>query len=677
MSVLRNVQKRILPRKLRRADLIALVAVVVFLVLAGSKVQRIAAYQATAQGHLRSMETMIADPATVTTPAGMKSLAAELWQTEAALAGMKAELGPLLVLGPRLAWLPVIGGDLGQAGPLLDMAIALTGAGALACEGVQPAIETLAAPPPGDTSEGSLDPRLFSALEAGHTRFLEAARLLGEAEAYREALDPDSLSPGLARYVQRLDRYLPRLHAAIHMALAAPTVGPVLLGFDSPRRYLVLAQNNYETRPTGGFISAAGLLCADGGRLLDFDLRDSYVYDNPAGPQMLPPESLKRYLWGGAWELRDANWDPDFPTSAEVAAELYRLTQGVEADGVIAADLTALEYLLKATGPVQVEAFNEQVGADNLAESFKRHWAPPPGGAQDAAWWSRRKEFMAATAEALLTKLRKGLDMAESARVLEAFYRCLREKHLLVYVRDPGAAQILAENGWNGALAPVNGDYLLAVDTNVGFNKVDPSVGRSITYQVTLGADRVVHSQVTITYENRSAGEENRCIQKTAYPATYDEMMQGCYWDYLRVYAPVESRLYQGTEWALPEGSFLARAGGNQERTMSSALEPPVGDKAVFSRFFALPPGQQLAVSFAYTSSQSIDEAEGALRYRLLAQKQSGTGAVPFRLQIELPDGARLIRAQPGPGLVEGNKLIYQVELDADQRFEVLYHIKG
>ena len=53
--------------------------------------------------------------------------------------------------------------------------------------------------------------------------------------------------------------------------------------------------------------------------------------------------------------LRDANWFPDFPTSALYAESLYAYRYSHSVDGVIAFDQHLLVSLLEATGPLQVE----------------------------------------------------------------------------------------------------------------------------------------------------------------------------------------------------------------------------------------------------------------------------------------------------------------------------------
>ena len=90
----------------------------------------------------------------------------------------------------------------------------------------------------------------------------EAAARLARVAEMRNALPPLA-EPRLQRLLDKLDKLLPLAKDALALAQAAPA----LLGADGPRTYLLLAQNNDELRATGGFISGAGHVTIDRGRI--------------------------------------------------------------------------------------------------------------------------------------------------------------------------------------------------------------------------------------------------------------------------------------------------------------------------------------------------------------------------------------------------------------------------
>jgi hypothetical protein len=71
--------------------------------------------------------------------------------------------------------------------------------------------------------------------------------------------------------------------------------------------------------------------------------------------------------------LRNANWDPDYPHSANTIEDLYYKVTGERLDGVIAIDLYFIRNLLEATGPIYLSAYNEEVNAQNVYERAEMH----------------------------------------------------------------------------------------------------------------------------------------------------------------------------------------------------------------------------------------------------------------------------------------------------------------
>ena len=110
------------------------------------------------------------------------------------------------------------------------------------------------------------------------------------------------------------------------------------------------------------------------------------------------------------------------------------------------------------------------------------------------------------------------------------------------------------------------------VDSNVGFNKVNAAVQQAIAYRVepvSGGLD----ATLTLTYTHTApAGAEPICDRTPRYGDSYDALINRCYWDYVRVYAPGNSEL-------------LAADGLNQ-----SSTEQGERGTTVFSGSFSLPP---------------------------------------------------------------------------------------
>jgi hypothetical protein len=598
------------------------------------------------------------------------------------LAGMHSDLvviqgrvGSLLPAGRLLGWVPRYGGDLAAAPDLLQVASGVTAAADRVFQALSPALGLLEAQ--GDAGPGlELGAELLPVLAAARPELEAAQQDLAAVARARDRIEEGTLSPRVAGLLARLDRYLPGLEAAVDGALLAPE----LLGAEGPRTYLVLAQNNHELRPTGGFISGVGELQVEKGRLLSLDFQDSYAVDNLAVPHDVPPADFQQVLWGEIWLFRDTNWDPDFPTSAARALEVYARDRGVRAQGVVALDLSALALLLQALGPVEVEGIPEPVTGDNVLQVLQAQWANPTAGpefeaAWDREWWTHRKDFMGQVADAALDKLLAGGQVAPLA-LAQALVQGLEEKHILISLPDPAAARLLRARNWDGGLPEPWGlsDLLAVVDANVGFNKVDPNVSRSIRYQVDLAAGEGPRATLALTYQNHSTRHVEVCIQEARYGDAYADMMDRCYWDYVRVYGPLGSRLLAGPAAELPPGSLLARNGGAE----ASPLHPTIsaGNWAAWTAFFALAPGTERTLTFEVALPVGVlhTDAGGRTHYRLQVQKQPGTEATPLYLEVRLPPGAELVDASPaGLFSLRSASVMGESDLRTDRVFEFVF----
>ncbi len=575
---------------------IALLGVVVGLAWLGWQGARALGQARSALTDLRSIEVIARDPGLESLPA----LSEHLTSLETHLKATQRAARPFLWLARRLAWLPQIGPNVQALPPLLEIALELAGAGRQAVAVLMPAAEMT-----GQPGEGELLSRAVPALAAAAPQLASIETRLARAEELRATLS-GPLHPRLAGQLERLDRVLPIARVGLQMA----QVAPALLGADGPRTYLILAQNDHELRATGGFISAAGVVRVNGGRITELKITDSYAVDNFEQPHPLPPPALGEQMGIQLLVLRDSNWSPDFPTSAAVARALYEQDQGVATDGAIALDLEAVRLLVGALGPLNVEGIDGPVTAENVIAKMKQAWESP-ATSQDSIqqgatgdWWRKRKDFTGELMAAALTRLQSGTEL-NAAALARALLAMLEGRHLQIAVDDPRSAALLAEHGWDGGLRPKDGaNFLAIVDSNVGFNKANAAVRQEVAYTVGRTPDGA-EATLVITYTHTAPalppGEP--CDRTPRYGQSYDELTERCYWDYLRVYVP------GGCELLASEG--LARA----------TVEPGEQGTTAFAGNFVLRPGEQHVVALRYR----IPQSEGDLSQKLFVRKQGGT----------------------------------------------------
>ncbi len=200
--------------------------------------------------------------------------------------------------------------------------------------------------------------------------------------------------------------------------------------------------------------------------------------------------------------------------------------------------------------------------------------------------------------------------------------------------------------GLAGRLAPGQGDYLFMVDSNVGFNKVDAVISRSLKYQVDLTDLLHPLGNATLTYAHTGSGSPE-CKQEISYGnGTYQDMQQRCYLDYWRLYVPGGSELVSGTTQPVPAGQLLNGAG------WSGQVETFTGEAGaqVFAGLIMLPPGDNRQVLLSYRLPPSILQPAGPdlQEYSLRVQVQPGLEGLPFLIEVKLPQGFTLV--EPGDG---------------------------
>ena len=152
---------------------------------------------------------------------------------------LRRQAGWLVGLAPVWGWMPRFGGDLRAVPHLMNVGDGLSEAGALACEALEPLLVS---------DELSLE-QMTSLLVEGQIDLELVLAAVDRSQAAWAQVDVAALSPGLAGKAALLDKGLPLLRTG----LEAATVAPDLLGLDQPRTYLVLALNEDELRPGGGF----------------------------------------------------------------------------------------------------------------------------------------------------------------------------------------------------------------------------------------------------------------------------------------------------------------------------------------------------------------------------------------------------------------------------------------
>jgi hypothetical protein len=448
---------------------------------------------------------------------------------------------------------------------------------------------------------------------------------------------------------------------------------PELLGHDGSRRYLILAQNEDELRPTGGFISGAGLLEVADGNIVSVTFDDANVIDNfKEKPYDFPPQPFYDFMRLELFLLRDANYWPDFPTSAQKAMDLYSYGQDVgPLNGVIAIDQQFMRLLVEATGPIPVKDTNTIIRPGNVIDLLRDARGIEEGQAiRD--WVHNRKAFMEAFSIAIQDKIQNDFGSLNPLTLAQTLYQAIEDRHLQIYGADPEVAAVLDAINWDGRLpqAPP-GDFLMVVDTNMGYNKSNVYVRRAANYRVFLN-EATPSAELVVHYTHTGPDKGEPCYQGTAeeyaQSLPYLASAEKCYWNYLRVYAPAGSQLLESSRHVVPGESLFSG------ETWNSAAEPvnETPGLSTFANFLMVANGRSETTTFSYQLPDGIlqsAEDRNILRYRLLVFKQAGTGAEPFSMAVTLPAGAEPVSMTPQPARIEGDTIYFEKNLTANTEF--------
>ncbi len=600
-------------------------------------------------------------------PGGVTDLT---YQVRADARTLAQELGPLAPLASSFGWVPRYGPLLAAAPSLLAMVDSGTRAAAFAVTALEPGLAIVAENGLGLSSIGALLP----IIEESEAELVAASIALDQYVAAREELAASVPLEALPWRAQQLLAQVDAVTPLVQGGLALMPSLPVILGADGPRHYLIMAQNEDELRPTGGFLTGAGLLTIENGQIINLAFQDANQVDNWAEkPYAAPPEPLETFMLSELFLFRDANYWADFPTSAQVAMDLYAYGQDVPAlDGAIAIDQEFLRLLVGATGPIPVPNSEATINQDNLIQTL-RQARDIQEGQEVRDWVNNRKAFLAGFAEAILGKLEGGIGDIDLVLLAQAMNSALESGHLQMYIPDEGAAAQLARAGWDGRLpAAPPGDFWQVVDTNMSFNKANVYIDRRFDYAIALGDSPT--ATLTVTYVHSGPAFDEPCYQGVSEEfeegADYLALADKCYWNYVRFFVPAGSQLLDSTRHIVP-GDTLFNA-----TTHDSTAQPVEerADLATFANFLLVPVAGTVESFIQYELPPGVvTQQGGTAMYELTIGKQPGTRPEPTTVVVDLPDGAQLLSATPEPLRIEGGRLSFELLLESPTSVTIHY----
>jgi len=535
---------------------------------------------------------------------------------------------------------------------LLEVLIVVNKATALGIQVSVPVIEVAQSSEKGLFGGGE---QLVSALETVMERQEDIRITLEALENVR--LEVGRLASAGEIIVTDLFPAIETLYTGLSLLKDFSSVGPELMGMDSTKRYLVLGQSADELRATGGFVSAIWVVTLVDAVLTDIEYYDVVMVDDWERLHLYPkaPIGLEEHMNAHVWLLRDVSWEPDFPMTARTAADMFRIGQRQEVDGVIALNQWTLLGVVQALQGIPSPEGGEVLNSRNLLGRLEQ-------GSDEYG-----RAYMDLVLQGILQRLDDSLSISTLIKVASAVQTSLEERDLLLYVDDPDLESQIAKYSWDGRMRSDVSDYLFVVDSNVGWSKADRNIERTVEYEIDLSRESGPRIVLNLGYKNHSGPGSVGCEpQWLNRGINYSDLKNACYWNYWRVYVPQGARLLSSTPLPLPEHSVSVEIGkgvtGQDTLRVSSSY-----NKTVLSGLFALAAGDGRNVTLVYDLPSEVISRDGDdIHYQLVMPKQPGSRGRVVVVEFKLPEGYRLKSSSLDPATDTDSKVDFLMNENRD-----------
>lgn len=320
-------------------------------------------------------------------------------------------------------------------------------------------------------------------LRSAAPRVEAAAHAVRESSKRLDSIDSDALLPQVSAPLMQAREELSELSGELESAADAASLAPSMLGADRPKRYLLLMQNNAESRATGGIPGALAVLTADKGNLKLESQTSATALGSFVPPIAIDADQQAIYTARVGRFMQDVNLTPDFTTTASTAHAMWERSMGERLDGVLSLDPVALSFILDATGPVKItDPAVQQIGSDLpdeltgknvvktlLSDAYAKIDEPK---LQDVYFAGAAKEIFGAVSAG----------KTDPKKLMDAVAKGAKERRLLLWSAAPEEQSIIAQYSLSGM---VSGTAITPAQFGVYFNdgtgaKMDYWIKRSV-----------------------------------------------------------------------------------------------------------------------------------------------------------------------------------------------------
>ena len=314
-------------------------------------------------------------------------------------------------------------------------------------------------------------------------------------------------------------------------------------------------------------------------------------------------------------------------------------------------------------GPVNVLDYKQTVDANNFFQIAETNSEDSffPGSTQ-------KRDFLRSFYNSLKLTLSQKNDLSYSD-LLQSVASSIYEKHLLFTFNNVNEQAIFAVNGWSSALIderPIDdstlNDFMGVNEANLGVDKVNYYVSRSLSQNVNIALDGTVNETLNIAIKNSATKNSGR--------GEY-------YKNYLRIILPFNATIAniqidgknQQIVPAITDPSVYEKKGFVPPQGLEVEREDQ-GQNTIYGFLTILQPQDLRTIRVSYKLAGKINLSSPDLLYSLKVFKQPGVDFYPFDFSLSLPSGFKIL-SLPSDVQNKGQEALLSTQISRDREIDV------
>ena len=404
-------------------------------------------------------------------------------------------------------------------------------------------------------------------------------------------------------------------------------------------------------RPTGGFIGSYGLVTVKDGEITNMFTDDVYNLDKYSKEKLNAPSPapIAEYLKQKFWFMRDANWSPDWPTSAKQILWFFNAERSIaglppqKVDGVIAISPDLISNTLALVGSIDING--NKFDSNNFALSLEKFVESEY--VDQGITISDRKSIMGPIAKVIFERIQQ-MPPSELLRLWTVLKNDIDSKQVLVYMMDNDLQNYFIDHNWSGAVSQTDGDFLMSIDANLAALKTDSVMKKSTKYEVNTDSNGNLTGKASIIIQHNGK---------------YIKDLISLYRDYLRVYIPDGSAIKK---------VYIISEDGTQNLQIPADVD--IGEelgKEYAGIFLTVEQGKTKTLVLEYQLPEKIQNDYRNGVYKLFVQKQPATSGHSLSVDLNFNKNVIAYQFDLPPAKLRGGNINWQTDLVFDRSFSL------